>query len=223
MLSRNVLLVCGGLILSMLLGSAYFWSQLPDPSPVHWNLAGEPDGYGPRWLLTVLPPAMNVLLVGLFYVLPRLGPWRQNFVEFRFVYGRLVVAVIAMFAAMHFIFLLSAAGKNPPLAQALTFVFSLGLAYIGNSLGKVRRNFWIGIRTPWTLASEEVWERTHRVGAHLFVGYCLLCAALAFVLPGWWSGAVLLGGIVGITLWAVFYSLHWYRRLGVDDVAASRP
>src|SRR5262249_13952430 len=91
---------------------------------------------------------------------------------------------------------------------------------LGNWMGKIRRNFYVGIRTPWTLANDEVWERTHRSGGKVMMLIGAISAITGFFASDTTCFIVLISGVGVLVLWALGYSLYWYRKIGrVDDLA----
>jgi uncharacterized membrane protein len=199
------------------LASLYVWMEraelLPEKVPTHWGFSGEPDRFTPRD--DVLPslliaPSVMLAVVLLSRVLPWLSPKPFTVEGFRPTYDYLMALLVALFGYIDLALLL---GYTETLANSTRFLVGgifLFFAAIGNVLGKVRRNFWIGVRTPWTLANETVWNQTHRIAAWLFVGAGLF----GFV-------AVLLGvpllvcfvGLIVAALAPVVYSLVLYKRL----------
>jgi uncharacterized membrane protein len=107
---------------------------------------------------------------------------------------------------MHGLALPYAAGYRLPVTSSAFVLTAPALAVIGNSMGKIRRNSLCGIRTPWTLASDVVWERTHRVGGRLRVAHAFALAAAAIWLPPWAAFAVLIGGLIVLCAWGMSYS-----------------
>lgn len=221
MLSRAHLISLMALELAAILLSAGFYFMLPDSVPVHWNIHGEVDRMGSKWELLAIMPAVGLGLIMLMAALPYVGPFRKNFEQFRVTYGRLLVVLVGGFTALHVVVLLSAYGAKLPIGPSIAVVLGIMMAIVGNWLGKIRRNFYIGIRTPWTIANNEVWERTHRVGGKLFVAWGVLMALSGLTGSNYIAFAVTIGGAVALGLWSVVYSLVLYRRLGeIDELGA---
>lgn len=156
---------------------------LPARVPIHYGISGQATAYAPKWVASVLFPGINIMIwfIGVRQIAgPYLGGRTLQAANARWR-STLYVGVIL------FLFVLQSAttalnlGVNVDLIFLLNLSLSVLFIFMGNYLGKLRRNFWMGIRTPWTLASEEVWERTHRVGGWLFVACGLLCLPLSFV------------------------------------------
>jgi len=108
--------------------------------------------------------------------------------------------------------LLLASLRHPPIDSMKALIAGLFLffALLGNVIGKVRRNFWMGVRTPWTLASEVVWDRTHRVAAWLFTGVGVVgCVAVLAGVPF----LVCFAALIVVAFFPIFYSLVLYKKL----------
>lgn len=217
MMSRNHYLLMIGMILAGVAFGGAFYGSMPDPAPTHWNLKGEIDGYGPRWVAAFLIPIIATGLMALLAGLPLVGPFRENFERFRVTYGRICVAVMTLFLALHVVFVLAASGRQMAMGPSLSIILGLMLAVLGNYMGKVRRNFYVGIRTPWTLANEVVWERTHRVGSKIMVAVGLVIAAAGFFTGDLVCFVVMVSSLGFLVVWSLFYSLMLYRRLGARD------
>jgi uncharacterized membrane protein len=211
--SRPTQIFIASIIGAQLLIALLSYPFLPDIVPTHWNAAGQVNGYGPKWMGTFLFPAFSLGIYILVHLLLRISP-RLN------ANGqRANSEIVDRIVAGSFLVLLTA--QLITLAQAshlpinVSFIMSLALSamiiYMGNYMGKLRRNFWAGIRTPWTLVNETVWERTHRFGGWLFVVTGLQGIVLSFV------PSVNMWGIVTLllldTVLLCVYSYLIYRRV----------
>lgn len=208
-MTRGSWLFAIGLVAVVLVGSAVVYPWLPDRVPTHWNLHGQVDGYGPRWLAAFLLPVVMAALLALFAVLPWLSPAQFKMEGFRATYGFIVGVVLAMQGFIHVVTLLAALGSKLDVTRSLTAGVLLGLALMGNVLGKVRRNFFVGVRVPWTLASERVWNETHRLAAWVTTSVGLVgavTAALGYPI-------VALGLLVLIVVAPTVFSLVRYKQL----------
>ena len=197
------------LTVAVFAASLALYSQLPDRIPTHWNIQGKVDDFSGRASIFLMPGIL-LLMLGLFRVLPWLSPKQFSVDSFRNTYNFLMFLMIVLFAYIHFLMLWAALSGSLDINRGLLGGLFLFFALLGNVLGRVRRNFWIGVRTPWTLASERVWNDTHRIAGKLFV----LAGILGFVLT--MAGASPLFAVVIIAaaaLTAVTYSLFDYKRL----------
>ena len=198
----------------------YFTPDLKAPVPIHWGLDGKPDGFAPEWALMLVGPGGMLATIGIFWIIPWLSPRRFTVDTFMRTYLKLMLIVVTM---LGYIFAISLwTGIHGPVGTDRFMAAGLGLLLVmmGNLMGKVHRNFFVGIRTPWTLASERVWYATHRWGAKVAVGAGL--AALAATLlgaPVWVVFSLVIAGFLA----PVVYSLVLYKHLERSrelDVAA---
>jgi uncharacterized membrane protein len=189
----------------------YLYPAIPERIPTRWNAAGEVVGYM-RKPLGVLAIAMLPLVsYSIMKILPRISPAGFEMDRFQNVTDIINLATTLMLAGVAAVVLLAGSGKDVPVISVINLLVGGLLVVIGNYLGKVRRNFFVGIRTPWTLTSDEVWARTHRVGGWLFVlaGIAIIAsAASARALP-----FVLLASIGAAAAISVVYSYLVYRKL----------
>ncbi len=197
---------------------AAIYSRLPDPCPTHWNFRGEADKFGPPWQLAYGLPLVELGLAILLIALPWLGPFRANFDRFRVIYGRIAVTVMTGIAAINVVFTLKAAGHPIHIGAAFSIIFGLLLAVLGNWMGKIRRNLYVGIRTPWTIANDLVWERTHRIGGKFIVVGGLLTAIVGLFAPSDKTCFIVaMSWLAALVAWAMIYSCWLYHRVGSVD------
>lgn len=171
-------LLLGGVMttIATVLVSAAFYSRLPDQIATHWNIRGQVDQWSDKfWGLTFLPIVQVVLLL-LFLVLPLVSPERAKLDSFADSYTTVCVVVLAFMGAVQVVVIQAALGAVD-VTKAISLAMFALFAVIGNLISKSKRNYWMGIRTPWTLESEEVWAKTHRFAGRLFVG----CSLIGFV------------------------------------------
>jgi uncharacterized membrane protein len=166
--------------------TAVVYPDLPERLPTHWNLAGEADGWSSRFRGAIMLPLVGIALWALLQVLPRIDPLRENYLKFRPSYDAAINAILVFIAAAHVFVLGVALGWPLDIKRGLPIGIGVVCILIGNVLPRARRNWMFGVRTPWTLSNERVWERTHRLAGYLFVllGVALLvAAALPVALP----------------------------------------
>jgi immunity protein, SdpI family len=186
------------------------YPHLPDFVPTHWNIHGQPNRYGPKWSLYVLGPGIMAGIVLLTWLLPWLSPKRFEVDSFRSTYLQIMLMMAGMMACVDAVILWTSLGHTVNMGRTILGGICLLFALMGNVMGKVRRNFFVGVRTPWSLANERVWNATHRLAAKTFVLAGLAGMALiAMGLNGWPPLIALLAG----ALIPVFYSLYFYKQL----------
>lgn len=222
MIPRVHMMISAVLILAGAGFGAAMYSRLPDPSPTHWNIHGVADGFGPRWELAFGVPVVLAGLMVVLAFLPLLGPFRSNFERFRVVYGRVCVTVAVAMVAMHVVMVLKAAGREIHVGSAFSIIFGVLFAVLGNWMGKLRRNMYVGIRTPWTIANDVVWERTHRIGGRIMMACGGVIAIAGLMgLGDTACFAVVMSSIGALVAWSFVYSYVIYRRVGaVDELPA---
>ncbi|WP_224450502.1 SdpI family protein [Haloprofundus salilacus] len=142
--------------------------ELPAQLVIHWNAAGQPDGTMAKTPALALIPVLSAALLVLFAVIPRIGPLRENITSFRPVYDWFVVVFTAFMATLHGGILAFNLGYEFDFTLFVLAAVALLFYYAGILLSRAKRNWFIGIRTPWTLSSDEVWDQTHELGSRLF-------------------------------------------------------
>lgn len=194
-----------------LVAAALAYPHLPEAVPIHFDIQGRPDRYAGRLVGAFGLPLLNVAVYGLMLVVPLVDPGRANYPRFAGFYRGLRVMMAWMLAALEAVVLSVGLGRPVDVGLVTLGAVSLLLLYTGNSLGRVRFNYFVGIRTPWTLASERVWRRTHRVGGRLLVAAALLpWAGMLFSrAAAFW---LLVAGLGVATVGSMVYSLVLYRR-----------
>lgn len=169
------------LIASCFILGAYLYPYLPAKVPSHWNINGRVDGYTSKFWGVYGLPVLNVGLYLLFIVLPLIDPRKKNYDRFSPTYRFLRYLMHIFFIGLYIFTLMSALGTivNPGLYVQVGI--SLLFLLIGNVMGRVKHNYFVGIKTPWTLASEEVWRKTHRMAGPLWVAGGIAGIITAFI------------------------------------------
>jgi uncharacterized membrane protein len=157
------------------------FSRLPERVPVHWNIAGEPNRYGNRIEGAFLLPVLMLAMYSIMQWYPSRDPRAANIAKFRGAYDTVVAATIAFLCGVHVLALGQALGWRVDITTVALAGTGAMLVIVGNLLPLARSNFIFGIRTPWTLSSEHVWTRAHRVGGYAAVVAGLVTIASAFL------------------------------------------
>jgi uncharacterized membrane protein len=198
------------LVLLAALATLLLEPNLPARVPVHWNAAGVVDGYGPRWILWLVGPGLMLSLLALFAALPSLSPRRFQMGAFLPTYRYFMLVTVTFMGYAYAVMLGATLSGAVRVERALPAGICVLTILLGNPMGKVTPNFFVGIRTPWTLASSKVWYATHRLSARLMVASGLL-GLLAVLLHAPFGLVIVLS-----TAWAgvaILYSLLCYKRL----------
>jgi uncharacterized membrane protein len=206
------------LVVATLAGvSGWVASSLPGDVqlPIHWGLNGEADGFADKWTALMMPPLIVAAVSLLFFFLPSLEPRKQGLERSQGLYLWGWIAMLMMGAAIELAVVSTALGWDLPVNRLITGGVGATLLLIGNQLGKSRSMYLIGLRTPWTLASEEVWIRTHRLAGRLMVlaGVAIIAAAL-LPLPPAHLMQLMLATVVATAAVPIVYSYLLWRREG---------
>jgi len=194
------------------LAGLLLWNQLPEQMASHWNVNDQVDGYMSRFWGVFLLPLITLGMLVLFLVVPSIDPLKANIAQFRPVFNLFIVLIVAFMVYIHGLTLAWSLGfNNFKMSGAMLPAIGLLFIFIGFMLRQAKRNFFIGIRTPWTLSSDTVWNETHRIGAVLF----MISGVLAF-LGGFLGGTtafwLMFIPIIGSTVFLLIYSYVLYRR-----------
>jgi uncharacterized membrane protein len=208
--NQTYYLAAAVVILATVIGIAVAYPKLPDQVPMHWNAHGQVNGWGPKWSLFLYGPAMMTGIALLFAALPWLSPKKFEVDSFRSTCLFIMIVIVGMMAYVHILIVINGLGAPFDMSRAVEGCICLMITLLGNVLGKVRRNFFMGIRTPWTLANERVWNATHRLAAKtFFAGGLVGLIAVIFRAPFWLPiGLLLIAALV-----PAIYSLVFYKQL----------
>ena len=209
-MKRNYFLIGGLMVIAVLVATLTVYPHLPERVPSHWNSQGQADAFSAKWTLFATMPGIMVGLMVLFAGLQWLSPRHFEVDTFRSTYLYIMLVVLGLFAYVQGVSLWAAAGGHFRMDRVIMGGIGLLIALMGNVMGKVQRNFYIGIRTPWTLANERVWYATHRFGAKVFVVGGVLALALALAGAGFW---IPFATVLVAAFSPVVYSLVYYKRL----------
>ena len=159
------------IILALIAAAAigvWAYPALPERVPSHWDLQGRVNGYSSRLFAVAFVPALMLALTGLLLWLPRIDPLRENYASFRGSYEGTIAALDVYILYVHSLILASGVGFAFNFTQLLVPSFGALFVALGVAMGRVKRNWFMGVRTPWTLSSDEVWDRTHRFAGKAF-------------------------------------------------------
>jgi uncharacterized membrane protein len=209
---RLPLIVSVVLIAAMIALNAWTWTALPPMAPVaiHWDIHGRPNWYVPKEIGLILMPAMGLVLTALFALWPRIEPRRANLATGRLAYEAGWLGTMGILTMTHIVIVMQARGAGLDVVGVVLAAVAVFQVVLGNFLGKSRSNFFVGVRTPWSLSSDLAWERTNRMVGRLFVltGFATLAALFAagahiaiFLLIGCTFGSVLIGVCLSYFYW----------------------
>ena len=200
------------IIAAAFIASAIAYPRLPETIPTHWNMDGQPDGWSSRAFGALITPVILLFVWGFVRVLPAIDPRGANYAKFGGAFEAIFDSLMVFLLGMHIVLLRAGLGHPVQIQRIAPFGIGVLLIVIGNLLPRCRPNWFVGIRTPWTLSSDRVWEKTHRFGGRLFVaaGFLIAVAALFWVQ---WVHVVLVTSILLVLAAVLIYSyLEWKRE-----------
>ena len=166
-MTKTELVVFAIILISFVIGF-YFYSQMPDKIASHWNAQDQVDGYMPKFWGLFLMPVISIGLLLLFMLIPKIDPLKKNIEKFRKYYNWFVLLIIIFLFYIYLLTVLWNIGFRFAMSQMMLPSLGILFYYIGILLENAKRNWFIGIRTPWTLSSDKVWDKTHKIGSKLF-------------------------------------------------------
>lgn len=160
----------------MFIAGAALYSYLPDMIPTHWGFEGQPNQWSPKTWGVWLIPLMSLAFLVFFPILPKLDPRRENYEKFKQPWGVIQTSLIAFMAYIFGVtmFVTFYAQYNAMVGRAVVFGMGVLFVILGNYMGKIRQNYFVGLKTPWTLDDPEVWQKSQRLTGWAFVLFGLL-------------------------------------------------
>jgi uncharacterized membrane protein len=208
--TRTSIIIIVILILIGVIAGALLYNRLPDPVASHWNERGVVDGYMARFWGVWMMPLVATGMFLLFLLIPLIDPLKANIAAFREYFNTFIVLFVAFLLYIHGLTLAWNLGYRFDMGGAMLPALGLFFIYAGVLIGKAKRNWFIGIRTPWTLSSDTVWAETHRIGAKLFMASGILALIGAFFGP--YAVWFIMVPLIGSSLFLVVYSYVLYQR-----------
>lgn len=204
------------LVLLMIVGATLagllLWNRLPEQMASHWNINDQVDGYTSRFWGVFMLPLISLGMFLLFLVIPNIDPLKANIAQFREAFNLFITLITGFMLYIHALTLLWNLGYTDfGMSRAMLPAMGLLFIFIGTMLRKAKRNFFIGIRTPWTLSSDKVWDETHRLGAVLFI----ISGVLAFIgafFGGTTAFWLFFAPLMGSAIFLVIYSYVLYKQ-----------
>lgn len=202
------------LIISIIL-SCYFYSIFPERVPMHWNINGQVDSWGSAFSGAFILPMILIGMYILFVLLPFIDPKKEKYQQFEKVYKIFRILIMLMMFGIYLIASANALGYAVRVEVWIPVIIGLLFLVMGNYFGKIKPNWFMGIRTPWTLSNEEVWNKTHRLGGKLF----MILGLLMLLTPLWHFESAIMFWLVIVPMLLVgvipmIYSYVIYKKLG---------
>lgn len=200
------------LLIAPFVASYFLWDQLPDQVPTHFNLSGEADDWGPKWINAIMIPLIGVGIYALLLVLPIIDPKKK------ISNVQKPVSAIRIFTSIFFVgiyaFVMAASlGSDVNFSSYILIAVGALILILGNYMNSIKPNYFIGVKTPWTLESPEVWKKTHRLTSKLWIALGLLMIISSFI-PAFVEFPYLITGLLVILAGVpIVYSYLIYQKI----------
>ena len=184
---------------------------MPDQMAMHWNINGEADQFWNKSYAVFFGPLLMIIIISLFVLLPKVDPKKENYKKFSGSYNIFVNMFIVFFFLLHIVTIGYNLGLDLDISLVVIIVVGLFFIILGNYMPRIKHNYFMGIRTPWTLANEKTWTKTHQLGGKVFVlaGVCMM---LISFLPGLYKFIGLMVIIIFTLLISTISSYIYFNR-----------
>lgn len=200
-----------GIILLSFFVGAFAYPHVPDIMPTHWNAQGEIDGYMDKFWGLFLLPMISFGIFALFVYIPKYEPRKKNLEAFKDYYQGIVLVTVCFLFYIFVLSILAAFGYNFNMIQMMSPAFAAIFYYMGVALEKTKSNFFVGIRTPWTISDDTVWEKTHKIGGKLFKTSGII--ALFGVFFKQIAFLLIIAPILAVSAFVFVYSYVEYKKI----------
>jgi len=198
------------IVLPVILGFLTY-TQLPDQMAIHWGINGEANGTADKLSGLLIVPIISVFLLALFAFIPRIDPLKKNYASFRKYYDSFVIVMIGFLSYIQLLVLFWNLSVPFNFTRMMAFGFGAMFYYLGLPLENAKPNWFVGIRTPWTLSSNKVWDKTHKMGGKLFKSVGIVTFIGAIIFEEMLIVSVAL--IIAASLATVVYSYLEFKKL----------
>ncbi len=190
--------------------SIYLYPQMPETMASHWNSRGEVDGYMPRFWGVFLMPIVSFVILLMFLLIPNIDPLKKNIQKFRKYFDWFILLLMIFLFYIHGLSLYWNLGNVFNMTVMILPALGILFYYIGILTENAKQNWFIGIRTPWTLSNKKVWDKTHKIGGKLFK-IAGVIALLGLLLPDY-SMWLILAPILALVIYVILYSYLEYQK-----------
>ena len=207
---RKINIIALGIILISFLLGIYLYPSMPEQMASHWNAQGEVDDYMSKFWALFLMPLMSLGLLLLFLVIPKIDPLKQNIEKFRKYFDGFIVLMLGFLFYVYLLTIFWNLELRFSMTQLMIPAMAALFYYCGILVENAKRNWFIGIRTPWTLSNEKVWEKTHKLGGKLFKAAAIIIL-FGIVLKGY-ALLFILVPVIFVSFYLIVYSYVEYQK-----------
>ncbi len=206
---KSEIIILGIILISFIIG-IYFYAQMPNMMASHWNIQGQVDGYMSKFWGTFLFPIILFGLLVLFMLIPRIDPLKENIKKFRKYFDTFIILITVFLSYIYILTLFWNLGKRFDMNIFIMPAIGIIFYYAGVLMENAKRNWFIGIRTPWTLSSENVWNKTHKIGGKLFKILGII-SFMGILFPKYIIFLVLISAL-SVSMYTIVYSYFEYKK-----------
>lgn len=199
------------LVAASFLLSIYFYPQMPERMVSHWGIHGEANGSIGRFWGSFIGPFVITILSLLFIVIPKIDPLKENIKEFRKYFDVFVALLLLFMLALQALMILWNLGIQIPIVPFISVWIAVLFFFVGLLCEHAKKNWFIGIRSPWTMSSEAVWDKANKLAGKLFK-ICGIIALLGIVVPPEWAFVLILVPIIASAFYTTYYSYREYQK-----------
>ncbi len=192
-----------------------WYSRFPPMMASHWNYSGKVNHYLPKFTALIMFPLINIFILALYFLIPKVDPLKKNIKSFKLYFGLFMLFMIVFIDYILLLVSLYNLGYWFNLSFAILPALSIFYLFCGLLVQHAKRNWFIGIRTPWTLSSKKVWNKTHRVGSELFYASAII-SLFSMIYPSYWFWFSILPVFV-FSLFLFFYSYLVFREIKANN------
>ncbi|EMT40040.1 putative integral membrane protein [Thermoanaerobacter thermohydrosulfuricus WC1] len=201
-----------GIIILIWIFTFAIFGRLPAKIPMHWNISGQVDSFGPKHDIFILPSIITIIYFVMLYV-PIIDPKRANYGKFAGAYRMIRAVVVIILSAVYFASAYSVLGYRIDVNRMGNLIIPFMLIGFGSVMGKLRHNYFVGIRTPWTLADEEVWNNTHQLAEKLWL-IAGIIGLFASFFGGTWVTVFMFVLLITAVIVPIVYSYIIFKNKG---------
>lgn len=199
------------IVFIMMIVWIYFYPQLPDIIPTHWWMDGKVDATGNKLFSLIMIPTIVLIMIIIFPILSKFDPKKENYEKFAKIWEIFQFAIIWFFAYIYFIIIYVSLHPEINISPFMILWIWTLFMILGNYMGKIRQNYFIGMKLPWTLANEEVWNKTHRLSGKIFLIWWLFLLLDSFFL--FYPFVLLMVILVFILIIPIWYSYFIFKKI----------
>ena len=208
-MKKNKIIILGIISLSFII-AIYVYPQMPEKMASHWNTQGEVDNYMSKFWSLFLMPIISIGLFLLFILIPKIDPLKENIEKFRKYFDGFIVLIMIFLFYVYLLTIFWNIGIRFNMTQFMMPALGILFYYCGILVENAKRNWFIGIRTPWTLSNEKVWDKTHKIGGKLFKVTGII-AFLGIFLPKYAIFFVIIP-VISVAVYTIIYSYFEHQK-----------